>query len=465
MDKPENYYAILGVPANADTDTLKRVYRQLARRYHPDLAGPEGALQMKRINRAYAVLSDPDKRRQYDTIMGGVIDMRGNHFAHPRPQAHTFNPAEDLAFSGLNVFSSRGPLSAGPHINSNLGVVTALSSVCTGQGLLVAAGSLNGKGTIWQIVDGQVCLACNFEADPGMTTESLRTLRFSLAGGLLVGWGRLHMHIWDAYSGNRLWSNSLTQRAVSAHYSLDATLQVTPDGRCLVHMALPLLQEDLPAPSVWGVRGTDVITHEIGAAQGPQSTPEPALTCIEESKEQRRFWAIRMRALSQDYRSLVTLSCAQLPVEKHQLLIARRWDFTARTRIGGKSRPQIATSLALGRCEDGTPPYAISPDASTIVYVSMHNKLLICDTRTGTYTEFASGTMGSSSKLAISPDQQWLAVAREDSEVNEGVIDLWSIPTGQILQKFYHPWQIGALYFANHQLVVALTDGTIQIWH
>jgi WD40 repeat protein len=73
--------------------------------------------------------------------------------------------------------------------------------------------------------------------------------------------------------------------------------------------------------------------------------------------------------------------------------------------------------------------------------------------------------MGSSAKLAISPDQQWLAVAREDSEVNEGVIDLWSITTGQILQKFYHPWQISALYFADRQLVVALTDGTIQIWH
>jgi len=66
--------------------------------------------------------------------------------------------------------------------------------------------------------------------------------------------------------------------------------------------------------------------------------------------------------------------------------------------------------------------------------------------------------------VAISPDGQWLAVAREDSEVNEGVIDLWSTVTGQILQKFYHPWQISALHFADKQLVVAQTDGTIQIW-
>jgi WD40 repeat protein len=72
--------------------------------------------------------------------------------------------------------------------------------------------------------------------------------------------------------------------------------------------------------------------------------------------------------------------------------------------------------------------------------------------------------MGGNSRLAISPDGEWLAVAREDSEVNEGVIDLWSTATGQIIQKFYHPWQISALHFADKQLVVAQTDGTIQVW-
>jgi len=73
MDTPDNYYAILGVPIDADSEMLKRTYRQLARRFHPDLAGPEGAVQMKRINRAYDVLSDPEKRLNYDTITGGVI--------------------------------------------------------------------------------------------------------------------------------------------------------------------------------------------------------------------------------------------------------------------------------------------------------------------------------------------------------------------------------------------------------
>jgi len=76
MDTPDNFYAILGVPIDADSQTIKRAYRQLARRFHPDVAGSDAAVQMKRINRAYDVLSDPEKRLSYDTVIGGVIDLR-----------------------------------------------------------------------------------------------------------------------------------------------------------------------------------------------------------------------------------------------------------------------------------------------------------------------------------------------------------------------------------------------------
>src|SRR6266571_4458577 len=80
-------------------------------------------------------------------------------------------------------------------------------------------------------------------------------------------------------------------------------------------------------------------------------------------------------------------------------------------------------------------------------------------------------------RIANCPVEQWVqvrswlshlmrlvAVAREDSEVNEGVIDLWAADQGQLVQKLYHPWQISALHFAEKQLIVALTDGTIQVW-
>src|SRR5450631_1014719 len=151
MDRPENFYAILGVPLDANADTLKRAYRQLARRYHPDLAGPGSEVEMKRINRAYAVLSDPEQRRNYDTVTGGVIDMR-----RPRARPHVFDPAEDVEFSGLNIFSTRGPLSAGPVISSHLGVISALNCVHAVQGMIIAAGSLDGKGAFWLLENGAV---------------------------------------------------------------------------------------------------------------------------------------------------------------------------------------------------------------------------------------------------------------------------------------------------------------------
>ncbi|MGQ9863787.1 MAG: molecular chaperone DnaJ [Bacteroidia bacterium] len=70
----KDYYAILGVPRDADLETIKRVYRKLALQYHPDKnPGDKTAEErFKEINEAYEVLSDPQKRRQYDTY--GRID-------------------------------------------------------------------------------------------------------------------------------------------------------------------------------------------------------------------------------------------------------------------------------------------------------------------------------------------------------------------------------------------------------
>src|SRR5258707_12877590 len=141
MDTPDNYYAILGVPLDADNDTLKRAYRQLARRFHPDLAGPDGAVQMKRINRAYDVLSDPEKRLNYDMIIGGSIDLRKGGLARPRAVARKLSAEDDVEFAGLSIFSTRGPLRTGARVRSELGVVSTLSSVETPGGLLIAAGS------------------------------------------------------------------------------------------------------------------------------------------------------------------------------------------------------------------------------------------------------------------------------------------------------------------------------------
>ncbi len=65
----KDYYRILGVDRSADDKTIKSAYRRLARKYHPDVAkGKDGGERFKEVNEAYEVLSDPDKRRRYDSL-------------------------------------------------------------------------------------------------------------------------------------------------------------------------------------------------------------------------------------------------------------------------------------------------------------------------------------------------------------------------------------------------------------
>lgn len=71
-----DYYEVLGVSRDADDATLKKAYRQLAKKYHPDMnpGDAEAERKFKEASEAYAVLSDPEKRRQYDQFGHAAFD-------------------------------------------------------------------------------------------------------------------------------------------------------------------------------------------------------------------------------------------------------------------------------------------------------------------------------------------------------------------------------------------------------
>jgi curved DNA-binding protein CbpA len=64
---PANYYEILQISPNADQETVRRIYKIHAQRFHPDNLETGNAEIFKRIAEAYEILSDPDRRAEYDT--------------------------------------------------------------------------------------------------------------------------------------------------------------------------------------------------------------------------------------------------------------------------------------------------------------------------------------------------------------------------------------------------------------
>lgn len=89
----KDYYATLGIARDASADDIKKAFRKLARLYHPDTAADKKTAEakFKEINEANEVLSDPDKRKKYDTLGAGWQDA-GNF--QPTPQQAGGNEQE-----------------------------------------------------------------------------------------------------------------------------------------------------------------------------------------------------------------------------------------------------------------------------------------------------------------------------------------------------------------------------------
>jgi len=102
----KDYYKILGVDKNASQEEIKKAFRQLARKYHPDVAGKESEEKFKEINEAFQVLNDPQKRAQYDQF--GHAAFRPEDFAGFRWPSFD-DLFRDMGFGDIfDVFSGFG---------------------------------------------------------------------------------------------------------------------------------------------------------------------------------------------------------------------------------------------------------------------------------------------------------------------------------------------------------------------
>jgi curved DNA-binding protein len=119
----KDYYRILGVPRDASADDIKKAFRKLARKYHPDVSKEGDAeARMKEINEAHTVLSDPERRAAYDQLGRGW--KPGQEFHAPpgweeqfESSSRGFAPGEEGEFSDFfaELFGHLGGLhGAGP---------------------------------------------------------------------------------------------------------------------------------------------------------------------------------------------------------------------------------------------------------------------------------------------------------------------------------------------------------------
>lgn len=184
----KDYYAILGVPKNADEKTIKSAYRKLARKYHPDVnPGDKSAeAQFKEVSAAYEVLSDPEKRKLYDRYganweaarnMGGEGPMGGGDFDFGNMGG--FGGFFDQFFGGGSGSShEERPRAAAPR-DVELSVEVTLEEVDTGGKRTLnystqdACKSCDGTGFV-RVRTSQPCAACGGAGQQrgmfGMTT-------------------------------------------------------------------------------------------------------------------------------------------------------------------------------------------------------------------------------------------------------------------------------------------------------
>lgn len=132
-------YAILGIPRNASDQQVRRAYRRLAKRYHPDLhPGAGSSQQMRRVNQAWETLSSPRSRAQYDAESALPRSTSFEHWSAPAQRSAPMSPPRQTWNTAWASPSSARTYPRPGADDAGRGWLSAAGTVAVGLLLLVA---------------------------------------------------------------------------------------------------------------------------------------------------------------------------------------------------------------------------------------------------------------------------------------------------------------------------------------
>lgn len=172
-----DYYDVLGLTADAGAEEIRRAYRQLARRYHPDISGDDRGAAFLEVARAYEVLREADRRRAYDAALRDSaprVDWLSDEIAIDFPSVSSVLDGMRHSFFGDMPYASlSADVELTPH-EAFWGAVVALGVPL--RGTCVACG---GRGEMWE----EWCATC---AGTGEVTSE-HPLRLRVPAGVREG--------------------------------------------------------------------------------------------------------------------------------------------------------------------------------------------------------------------------------------------------------------------------------------
>jgi molecular chaperone DnaJ len=168
-----DYYDVLGVAPDAGADEIRRAYRALARRYHPDISGDERGAAYLEVSRAYQVLRDPGRRRSYDArLLSERPSAAWGSTGSPGRVGHADWLADEIAIdfpSVASVLDRMRHAFFGPAPLASLSAEVAVSpheaffgtTVPLGIPLRRTCPDCGGRGEIWE----ECCVVCDGEGE------------------------------------------------------------------------------------------------------------------------------------------------------------------------------------------------------------------------------------------------------------------------------------------------------------